>query len=248
MGVSKVIIVTGSSRGIGAELLRGFAKQGHKVVLNYSKSDEEANAVLNEINAFSQDIIKIKADISSRSDVKNMFDEIISRFGHVDALINNASLNIDDSFLNMTDDKWKKVLDVNLTGTFICSQEFMFHFKGNDGHIVNLAAATAIQGRKNGANYCSAKAGVISLTKCLALELAPIIKVNCVCPGHTNTAEVIERYHLNDKEKLEEALKTIPLGRIGTAQDVFNTINFIINDSTNITGQNFFVNGGYYMG
>jgi acetoacetyl-CoA reductase/3-oxoacyl-[acyl-carrier protein] reductase len=122
-------------------------------------------------------------------------------------LINNAGLNIDDSFLNMTDEKWKKVIDTNLTGTFICSQEFAFHFKGEKGHIINFGASTGIKGRKNGVNYCSDKAGVITLTRCLALELAPKIRVNCIIPGLIDTEEVMTRYNLYKKRIMIMLLK-----------------------------------------
>ncbi len=248
MNNPKVILITGSSRGIGAELFKSFAQTGFKVILNYSKSDIEAEQLFEDVSQYSKDILKVKADVSDRIQVQNMFDQTLERFGRVDVLINNASLNLDDSFINMSDEKWKKVLDINLTGTFICSQEFVFHFQGTEGHIINIGASTGLKGRKNGANYCSAKAGVITLTKCLALELAPKIKVNCVIPGFIDTDEVITRYHLNEKESFEQILKTIPLEQLGKPGDIFKAVNFLINESSYITGQNLFVNGGSYLG
>ncbi|MDD5622413.1 MAG: SDR family NAD(P)-dependent oxidoreductase [Actinomycetota bacterium] len=248
MGERKVILITGSSKGIGALLIKNFALKGFKVVLNYSKSEKEASALFNEISAFSNGILKIKADVSDREQVKLMFDQVIEKFDKVDALINNAGLNIDDSFLNMTDEKWKRVIDTNLTGTFICSQEFAFHFKGENGHIINIGASTGIRGRRNGVNYCSAKAGVITLTKCLALELAPKIRVNCIIPGLINTEEVMTRYDLYDKNNFESTVNLIPLQRIGTSEDIFKVAYYIVNEDTYINGQNIFVNGGDYMG
>lgn len=248
MDEKKVILITGSSRGIGAELIKYFAKKEFKVVLNYSKSDEEAHELYKEIYNYNKEILIIKADISVRCEVQAMFKQIIDKFGKVDVLINNAGMNMDDSFLNMTDEKWQKVLNVNLTGTFMCCQEFAFSFKGKEGHIINVSAATAIKGRKNGVNYCSSKAGVISLTKCLALELAPRIKVNCILPGFMNTEEVMERYSLHDKVNYNNVIETIPLERLGTPEDICKVVNFIINESSYITGQDFFINGGQYMG
>lgn len=248
MGERKVILITGSSKGIGALLIKNFALKGFKVVLNYSKSEKEASALFNEISAFSNGILKIKADVSDREQVKLMFDQVIEKFDKVDALINNAGLNIDDSFLNMTDEKWKRVIDTNLTGTFICSQEFAFHFKGENGHIINIGASTGIRGRRNGVNYCSAKAGVITLTKCLALELAPKIRVNCIIPGLINTEEVMTRYDLYDKNNFKSTVNSIPLQRIGTSEDIFKVAYYIVNEDTYINGQNIFVNGGDYMG
>jgi acetoacetyl-CoA reductase/3-oxoacyl-[acyl-carrier protein] reductase len=134
-----------------------------------------------------------------------------------------------------------------LTGTFMCSQEFALRYKGSKGHIVNIGALTAIRGRLNGANYCSARAGVLTLTKCMALELAPKIRVNCVTPGFINTDEVTERYNLTQKDKLEQALLTIPLGKLGKPEDIFKMIYFIVSESNYITGQNFIVDGGKLM-
>ena len=192
-------------------------------------------------------MLLIKADISKRAAVRDMFDKIIDSFGRVDALINNAGLNIDRPFLKMTDEQWRTVMEVNLTGTFICSQEFALHFKGKTGDIVNISASTGIRGRKNGCNYCASKAGVINLTKCLALELAPKIRVNCIVPGYIETEEVMTRFNLDQKENYEAVVSSIPMKRMGTAEDVFSMANYIIGNSSYITGQNFFVNGGHFM-
>jgi len=249
MEKSKVILVTGSSRGIGAGLVTNFARTGYKVVINYSKSDVEANEVYQEISKFadSASTTLIKADVSKRAEVKDMFDRIVANFGRIDALINNAGINLDGPFLKMTDKQWQQPIDTNLTGTFICSQEFVFHFKGEIGNIINIAAHTGIQGRKNGCNYCSAKAGVITLTKCLALELAPRIRVNCIIPGFIETEEVMTRHNYYDQKNYDAAISRIPMGRSGTAEDIFKMAHFIIENSDYITGQKFFVNGGNFM-
>jgi len=245
----KVILVTGSSRGIGAGLVINFARKGYKVVINYSKSDVEANEVYQEISKFadSGSTMLIKTDVSKRAEVKDMFDRIVATFGRIDALINNAGINLDGPFLKMTDKQWQKPIDTNLTGTFICSQEFVFHFEGEVGHIINIAAHTGIQGRKNGCNYCSAKAGVMTLTKCLALELAPRIRVNCIIPGFIETEEVMTRHNYYDEKNYNAAVSRIPLGKSGTPEDIYRMAYFIIENSGYITGQKFFVNGGNFM-
>ena len=246
---SRVVLITGSSRGIGAGLAMGFARRGFAVVVNYSKSDNEANARYKEITGITRpdNAMLVKCDVSKRHAVKDMFDSIIVRFGRVDFLINNAGLNLDGPFMKMTDDQWQRVIDINLTGNFICSQEFVFHFKGEVGHIINIGSGTAFRGRKNGCNYCSSKAGVVNLTKCLALELAPKIRVNCIVPGFIETEEVMTRYDLHTKQNYEAAVASIPMGRMGTPDDIFNTAEFIVDSSTHVTGQNFFVNGGDFM-
>ncbi len=246
---SKVILVTGSSRGIGAELVKQFAASGQRVVINYISSAEEAHDLYDEISGeVGEDrVLAIQADVSQRAAVKTMFDRIMTVFERVDVLINNAGLNIDRPFLELTDEQWDRVIATNLTGTFICAQEFALRFQGDIGHIVNIGASTGLRGRKNGANYCSSKAGVIVLTKCLALELAPRIQVNCVIPGYIDTEEVRTRYSLDKKENFERVVSTVPLGRLGTPADIFKTINFIVNEAEYITGQNFFVNGGNFM-
>jgi 3-oxoacyl-[acyl-carrier protein] reductase len=249
MAEDRVILVTGSSRGIGATLVSGFAREGFRVVLNYAHSQGEAEALHREmVEQFGADRVLLrKADVAKRDEVKAMFDAVLDRFGRVDVLVNNAGLNIDGPFLAMTDDQWGRVIATNLTGTFICAQEFALRFTGRAGHIINFSAATGLRGRKNGVNYCSAKAGVITLTKCLALELAPKICVNCVLPGQMQTEEVMTRYNLYDKNNLERMINMIPLGRLGTTEDVYRVVRFLVKDAEYITGQSFFVNGGQVM-
>ena len=244
-----VVLVTGSSRGIGAALVAGFARAGHRVVVNYAHVAAEAAALAASLAADVGDrVMCVKADVARRAEVRAMFDAVVERFGRVDALVNNAGLNRDGPFLGMSDDDWDRVIATNLTGVFLCAQEFARRFAGAVGHIINVSASTAIQGRRNGANYCSAKAGVLALTKCLALELAPAIRVNCLVPGRINTAEVMERFNLHDPATYEAATKAIPAGRLGTPEDVVRVARFLVEESDYITGQNFFVNGGNFMG
>ena len=245
----KVALITGSSGGIGAALARSFAEKDYCVCINYLKSEQAAVELQEAINAGCGvgTALAIRADVGCRSDVIQMFEQVVARFKRIDVLVNTAGLNIDKPFLEMTDGDWSMVLGTILTGTFICSQEFARRYLGEAGHIITIGAVTALRGRKNGANYCSARAGILTLTKCLALELAPRIRVNCVTPGYINTAEVIERYHLDEQENLERALSGIPMSRLGTPEDVFQIIDFIVNTSSYVTGQNFFVDGGSYM-
>jgi 3-oxoacyl-[acyl-carrier protein] reductase len=246
---NRTILVTGSSRGIGAHLIENFANKGYQVVLNYSKSEKEADELYSRISSLTSNgsILKIKADVRVRTDVKKMFDEVYRTFGRLDVLVNNAGINKDVSFLTMTESEWSEVITTILTGSFNCSQEFATRFSGENGHIVNIGAVTGITGRKNGINYCTARAGILNFTHCLALELAPNIAVNTITPGYMNTEEVIRRRALHIKENYDKAVSQVPLGRLGLPDDIFKAILFLVNDSSYITGQNIVVDGGYLM-
>ena len=249
MGHTKAILVTGSSRGIGAGFVTGFARKGYRVIINYSQSEKEANQLYQEICRFadSKDVMVVKADVTSRSEVGNMFDRVTAHFGSIDVLINNAGVNMDGPFLEMSDEQWRRVIDTILTGTFICSQEFALRYKGDTGCIITIGATTGIRGRKNGCNYCSARAGVITITKCLALELAPKIRVNCITPGLIETEEVMTRFDLYQPEKCAAMLTIIPAGRLGQPEDVYKLAEFLVENADYVTGQNFLVTGGNLM-
>lgn len=246
---TKVILITGSSRGLGAHAAYKFAEAGHSVVINYSKSIEEAEKLVNKINKDFPNAVagSYKANVGNRNEVSLMFDSIYSSFGRCDVLINMAGINKDTSFLEMSDENWNIVLQTILTGTFICSQEFAKRYSGDNGHIINTGSVTAIKGRKNGVNYCSARAGVLNLTRCLALELAPRISVNSVTPGYIETDEVVTRHSLHIKENYTKAVSLIPQGRLGIPEDAFKTLDFLVNNSSYIAGQNISVDGGFLM-
>jgi NAD(P)-dependent dehydrogenase (short-subunit alcohol dehydrogenase family) len=246
---NKVVLITGSSRGIGANLLENFAKKNFNVVINYSKSEREAVELLEKIKNINGNdtALCIKADVANRNQVNSMFKQIYDNFGRCDILINNAGVNRDSSFLEMENNDWQDVINTILTGTFNCSQEFAKRYPGDFGHIINIGAVTGISGRKNGINYCAARAGVLNMTRCLALELAPRIIVNTVTPGYIETDEVITRRQLNIKENYEKAKNSIPIGRLGVPEDIFNAVYSMVDKMTYITGQNINIDGGYLM-
>ncbi len=191
------MLITGASSGLGEATAKHFAAKGHRIVIGYIV-DHEGEAVHQEIGAAvgADRVIKCKADVADREQVKSMFDAAIDAFGRVDILINFAGINRDAPFTELTDEMWDSVVSAHLRGTFVCSQEFVFHNPDRPGCIINLGAACGQAGRKNGANFCSAKGGIFALTKCMALELAPRIRVNCLLPNAIKTREVIERYDL----------------------------------------------------
>ena len=182
-----------------------------------------------------------------RVEVAAMFEQVYAKFGRLDVLVNNAGINRDNAFLEMTDEEWETVTDTVLKGTFMCSQEFARRYTGKSGSIINFGATTAITGRKNGANYCPSRAGVLTLTKCMALELAPNIRVNTVTPGRIDTEEVRLRYHTDDPEIRKSFEQDVPMKRMGDPADVASMILYLVESGKYITGQNMIVDGGLLM-
>lgn len=247
MKEERVVLVTGSATGLGAEIIKSFAAKEFRVVINYF-ADGDADSLNQEIEASygETSVLAFQADVADRQQVRAMFDETIKRFGRVDILVNCAGINIDSPFMDITDETWDAVISAHLKGHFVCGQEFVSHNPDREGVIINLGAAAGSTGRKNGANFCAAKAGVIVLTKCMALELAPRIRVNCLVPGSVVTREVVERYDLETDKGLEKELATLPMGRLGEFEDITEMVHCIVNAKFT-TGAKFFVNGGQYM-
>ena len=247
MSEKRVVLVTGSATGLGAELIRSFAAKEFLVVINYLL-DGEADTLYREIedNYGKDRVMMYQANVTDRTAVKEMYDAIINKFDRIDILINCAGINRDAPFTEITDEAWDEVISAHLKGHFVCGQEYVFHNPDREGVIINLGAAAGLIGRKNGANFCAAKAGVIVLTKCMALELAPRIRVNCLVPGSVKTREVIERYDLETDEGLSKELETLPMDRLGEFEDITHMVHCIV-DARFTTGAKFFVNGGQYM-
>ena len=239
MDPKKVILITGAGRGLGEAVAEYMSSQGLRIILaDKNKID------LRKFN--SKNILSYQVDVSKRQEVKDMFASAYNRFKQIDYLINFAGINRDGPFLEMTEEDWDSVVSVHLKGTFICCQEFAKLKSQSSRHIINISAACGIQGRKNGVNFCSAKAGVLAFTKCLALELSPSIQVNCLIPSAVDTPEVRERYKLDTKEGFDSVVKGIPMERLGKTQDVIRMVDCILS-SEFTTGSTFYVNGGEYM-
>jgi 3-oxoacyl-[acyl-carrier protein] reductase len=245
----KIVLITGAISDIGRAAARAFAAAGYGLVLNYRSRPDEAEDFCRSLKMdfHAPAAFSIRADVSKRDEVNAMFTQADSEMGGVDVLVNNAGVNRDRSFTAMSDQEWEEVLSIVLTGSFICSQEFARAYRGAAGCILNVGAVTALKGRKNGANYCSARAGVLALTKCMALELAPRIRVNTVTPGRIDTRELVERYHTDDPVIRQRLEADVPMGRLGTPEDVASMMLYLAQQGTYITGQNFFVDGGLWM-
>ena len=241
MNENKIALITGAGRGLGAAVSEYMYSHGMRVILvDNNKID------LKNFSPKNENIHSYQVDVSKRVEVKKMFASAFKRFKKIDYLINFAGINRDAPFIEMTDEDWDSVVSVHLKGTFICCQEFSKLKSQSTRHIINVSAACGIQGRKNGVNFCSAKAGVLAFTKCLALELSPRIQVNCLIPSAVDTPEVRERYNLDTKEGFDSVVKGIPMGRLGKTEDVTQMINCILS-SNFTTGSTFYVNGGEYM-
>ena len=240
------IVITGGTRGLGAALTQHFIAKGHNVVMNYRDPDA-AERMKNVCESHGVgNLTAFQADVRNRSDVQALFGRASEVYGGTDVLINCAGVNCDAPFLELTDKSWETVIDTHLKGTFICSQEFVRQIADRTGSIINLGAACGIQGRKNGANFCSAKGGILALTKCMALELAPQIRVNCLTPSAVDTEEVRERYSLDTSEGLKNVLSGIPMNRLGAHDDVTHMVDCILGAKFT-TGTTFFVNGGEFL-
>lgn len=244
--MNKTILITGSSRGIGAETARLFAQNGYNVVINYNSSKIEAQGLLNELLKINSNVIAIKANVANEIEVKNMFLKIKETFGQVDVLVNNAGISKIGVITDFTENDWDNMFAVNVKGAFFCIKEAipMMLSKGK-GKIINISSMWGISGGSCEVCYSSTKSALIGLTKSLAKELGPShINVNCIAPGVIAT----EMNSLLSDEDLNVLKDETPLMRIGTPLDVAKGIMFLSEDSSDfITGQVISIDGGFIV-
>ncbi len=242
----KVSLVTGAASGIGRAIALELAQQGADVVVNYIGRAEPANQVVEEIHHNGGQAIAVEADVSNSNQVSKMVREATSRFGRVDVLVNNAGIEIQSPFLEKPEEEWDRVIATDLKGPFLCSQAVARELvrQGKRGTIVNISSVHEEIGFPGYAGYCAAKGGLRMLCRDLALELAPYhINVINVAPGAIATP--INLGTLTDPEKKEALLREIPLGRIGTPEEVAKLVAFLASDDASyITGTTVFIDGG----
>ncbi len=245
-GSAPKAVVTGGTRGLGLALSRRLVKLGHDVVAFYRGDEEAARAAEREVG---DRLRTVRADVSRPAEVRAAVEDVLRQNGPPAVVVNNAGVNIDRPFLELSDEEWQGVIATNLSGAFYVVRGFAPAMLANGGGVVvNVGATTGIRPRVNGANYCTSKAGLLHLTKCLALELAPQIRVNSLVPGLTETAELAERFGLADPERRSAVLAEIPLRRIASVDDIADAFEFLIGQqSAYLTGQKLITDGGQFM-
>lgn len=240
----KTVIVTGGSRGIGAETAIELAKNHYHVVLNYNHSEQAAKKIQQELKE--QDILIeiFKADVSKREEVKKLIDYTIQKFGNIDILINNAGIDQVKPFINITDEDWQKMIQTNLNSVFYCTQEVLPTMLHNQkGCIINISSIWGITGGSCEVHYSVTKAGIDGMTKALAKELGPSnIRVNSIAPG----AIMTDMNKDCTEEEIKEINQQIPLGRFGKPADIAKCVLWLIEDQYT-TGQIISPNGGWVI-
>ncbi len=244
----KVVLVTGAQQGIGAATAVAFAAAGADVAVNWLDDEKAAQQVADSVTAAGRRALPVKADLGNLADVAAMVETTARQLGPVDILINNAGVFPRVAFLQMTERDWDFVQDVNLKGAFFCAQAVAKAMvaDGRQGSIINMTSGAAYRGSPRGVHYCASKGGVLSMTRQMALELAPYrIRVNAIAPGLTDTAQ--PRYGSTEEELMAMG-RALPLGRLAQPEDIAKSAVFLASaDAGFITGHTLHVNGGGYL-
>ena len=245
----KVVLVTGAQQGIGRAIALRCAAAGADVAINWLDDEDTANDIADEIRANGRRALTVRGDVGQLAEVEAIVAAVETQLGPIDVLVNNAGVFPRVPFLELTERDWDYVLDINLKGSCFCAQAVARRMvaAGRPGAIINLTSGAAYRGSPRGVHYCASKGGVVSLTRQMALELAPHrIRVNAIAPGLTDTAQ--PRYG-STEEEIAATARAIPLGRIAQPDDIARTTVFLASDEAGfVTGQILHVNGGGYLG
>jgi NAD(P)-dependent dehydrogenase (short-subunit alcohol dehydrogenase family) len=245
----KIVLVTGAQQGIGRAMAIEFAAAGADIAANWLDDQDAAEQVANQVRGCGRRVILVKADVAQIEQVRSMVSAAQDALGPIDVLVNNAGVFPRVPFLEMTENDWDYVLDVNLKGSCFCAQSVAKAMvsAGRPGVIINLTSGAAFRSSPRGVHYVASKGGVLSMTRAMALELAPYrIRVNAIAPGLTDTAQ--PRYGSSEAE-LADMARAIPLGRMARPEDIARAAVFLASDGAGfVTGQTLHVNGGSYLG
>jgi 3-oxoacyl-[acyl-carrier protein] reductase len=240
---SKVVLVTGASRGIGRAVAEHFAALGHKIAINYASNEAAAAEAVAAVEAAGSEALSVAADVGDADEVATMFETVSASLGSVEILVNNAGITRDDLMLRMKVDQWDDVIATNLRSVYLCSKAALRGMlRARWGRIISVGSVSGISGNPGQANYAAAKAGVVGFTKSLAKEVGSRgITVNVVAPGFIAT----DMTAALGEDVASSAAERIALGRLGTPQEVASAVGYLASDTASyITGQTIVVDGG----
>jgi 3-oxoacyl-[acyl-carrier protein] reductase len=241
----RVAIVTGASRGIGSAIARKLAEEGARVVINYNASSKQAEETQREIMEKGGESITFKGDVSNSKEVKELVEVTVAKFGRVDILVNNAGIIFRKRILESTEEEWDRTMDVNLKSVYLCSKAVApIMIQQKRGKIVNISSISGLNGPPSSVeipDYTASKAGVIGLTRALAVDLAPIINVNVVCPGAVET----DMLGTMSEEGRRNRIVETPLKRFGRPEEIAAAVLYLASDDSDfVTGETLVVSGG----
>ena len=242
----RTAVVTGGARGIGRGIAMELGRQGARLIITYRREELMANAVAGDLRALGCEASTVGVDVRNAEDVERLFQEARQAHGGVDILVNNAGVNDDGLVMRMSTESWQKVIDTNLTGTFLATRLALRHMtRARWGRVINITSVVGVMGNAGQANYAAAKAGIIGFTRSVAREVASRnVTVNAVAPGFVETDMTAD---LTDDQK-NAILNMIPLGRNATPEDIAPLVAFLASDAAGyITGQTMHVDGGLVM-
>ena len=238
----RVVLVTGGAKRIGRHLALALARRGAHLIINYRYSNTDAQAVVREIETLGVEAMAVQGDVSNAADVDRMVRQSTERFGRIDVLINNAAVYFKTPFQHVSESDWDLTLDINLKGSFLCARAVADGMvERGEGKIINFADWAGMRPYREYLPYCVSKAGVIALTQSLAQELAPAVQVNCIAPGPILLPEEM------DEHEREKVIRATPLKRIGSPEDIVQTVLYLIEGTDFVTGGTYLVDGGRFI-
>jgi 3-oxoacyl-[acyl-carrier protein] reductase len=243
----KVVIVTGASKGIGAAIAKGMAREGARVVVNYASDQERANDVVRSIRRHGGEAEPVRVDVSRQADVVSLFAQTRDVFGRLDVLVNNAGIYRFEPFESVTEDEFHRIYQTNVLGCILTMQEALKYFGATGGNIINIATVDVSAGTPSTSLYASSKGALVAMSKVLARELGPRgIRVNVVAPGATET-EGTHALGVLTQATVEKLIAGTPLGRLGQPEDIVGPVVFLASEEARwTTGQVLFATGGVH--